>query len=611
MRRAFLSLYSLIVVAVIAVGWGLDKVWQSHAPGETVLAGEKQLVDLFEYLLKNTPQDKQRELLETINRDTELELSLHQVGDFSNTKLFEKMLSGAPVLDDVFDTRAGLVEPVQSVEGFGVALSADWQLNDNYRIRNILSYREDDSWSPIDFDSLPAADLDVPSTYQNDQFSEELQLLYEGDRLSGVAGVYYLDAYALTAFDVILGTTGDVLGVPGLNAFTRTDSDTSTWSVFGDFTYDLTDTVSVSLGGRYTSDERTSTVLRQNKAGGASDIFGGPGVPFLTVSDFRGSKEFTEFTPRLSLSWQPSGSQHVYFTYSEGFKGGSFDPRGVTTAAPDLNNDGVVDESEIFQFMLFEPETVTSYEVGLKSSWLDDRIQSSIAVFHADYEDVQIPGSAGVDTDGDGVSDTFVGITSNAADADISGVELEGLMQVAEPLTFAWSVGYIDAQYNEFVDAFGVDVADQRVFQNTPEWTGAVSATWTHWFEDGSELAGFTIGRPWLPVPAEHLALNVEAQDAAPDSVLNATRRFLRWRSQQPALRYGSIHFVDTAEPVLAFVRECDGQRILAVFWQVSVDPDRSLPKDWLKVPSERVVEYAVPRLIERWMEGEVPYGKP
>jgi A/G-specific adenine glycosylase len=52
-------------------------------------------------------------------------------------------------------------------------------------------------------------------------------------------------------------------------------------------------------------------------------------------------------------------------------------------------------------------------------------------------------------------------------------------------------------------------------------------------------------------------------------------------------------------------------QRIQAVFWQVSVEPDRALPKDWLKVPAERVVEYAVPRLIERWMEGEVPYGKP
>jgi A/G-specific adenine glycosylase len=52
-------------------------------------------------------------------------------------------------------------------------------------------------------------------------------------------------------------------------------------------------------------------------------------------------------------------------------------------------------------------------------------------------------------------------------------------------------------------------------------------------------------------------------------------------------------------------------QRIQAVFWQLSAEPDWSPPKDWLKVPSERVVEYAVPRLIERWMEGEVPYGKP
>jgi A/G-specific adenine glycosylase len=51
-------------------------------------------------------------------------------------------------------------------------------------------------------------------------------------------------------------------------------------------------------------------------------------------------------------------------------------------------------------------------------------------------------------------------------------------------------------------------------------------------------------------------------------------------------------------------------QRIQAIFWRVSVEPDGTLPKEWMKVPSERVVEYAVPRLIERWMEGEVPYGK-
>ena len=387
-------------------------------------------------------------------------------------------VSGAPILDDVFDTRAGLTNPEQSVEASGVSLTADWQLNDRFALKNIVAYREDESWSPIDFDSLPAADLDVPVVYENDQFSEELQLLYTGDRLSGIVGAYYLDAYALNAFDVILGLTGDVLNLPGLNAFTLSDVETTTWSLFADFTYDLTDTVSVSLGGRYTADERSSTVLRQTMIGGTSTWFGGTAVPIATTSDFNGSEEFTEFTPKVSVSWRPVEEQHVYVTYSEGFKGGSFDPRGLTTATPDLDGDGDIDQADIFEFMIFHPETVSSWEVGLKSSWLDDRVTSSIALFRSDYEDVQIPGSVGFDSDGDGVVDSFAGITSNAADADINGIELEGSARLAEPLSFAWSVGYMDAEFNEFIDAFGVDVADQRVFQNTPEWTASGAMTW-------------------------------------------------------------------------------------------------------------------------------------
>lgn len=81
-------------------------------------------------------------------------------------------------------------------------------------------------------------------TYQNDQTSEELQFLFSGNRWNGIAGFYYLDATAFTAFDVILGTIGDLIGLPGLNAFTLGDVDTETWSVFGDFTYDITDQMS-------------------------------------------------------------------------------------------------------------------------------------------------------------------------------------------------------------------------------------------------------------------------------------------------------------------------------------------------------------------------------
>ena len=125
--------------------------------------------------------------------------------------------------------------------------------------------------------------------------------------------------------------------------------------------------------------------------------------------------------------------------------------------------------------MLFQPETVTSYELGLKSSWMDNRVNTNIAVFFADYQDVQIPGSVGVDSDGDGVVDTFIGITSNAADADIFGVEFEGAAQLSDSFRVNWMLGYIDAEFNEFIDALGNDVADERVFQNTPELTASAT----------------------------------------------------------------------------------------------------------------------------------------
>ena len=94
-----------------------------------------------------------------------------------------------------------------------------------------------------------------------------------------------------------------------------------------------------------------------------------------TTSDFNGSKTDTDFSPRVSLSWYPNPQQHIYASYSQGFKGGSFDPRAQTTGAPDLDGDGTVSPEEIFAFMSFDPETVSSYELGIKSSWLDNRCQ--------------------------------------------------------------------------------------------------------------------------------------------------------------------------------------------------------------------------------------------
>ena len=394
-------------------------------------------------------------------------------------RLIPSLFTNAPVLDDVYDTRAGLNVVDQEVEAYGGALQIAYELSDTITLKSITGYREDSSTTPIDFDSLPGADLDVPAIYENDQFSQEFQLLYEGDKLSGVLGAYYLDANAFTAFDVALFTTGTLISLPGLNAQTLGDVDTKTWSIFGDFTYDITDRLSLSLGGRYTSDKRTSRVLRTTFIGGFSDLFPpSTAVPIAVTSDFNGSETFKEFTPRASLSFKPNENHNIYFTYSKGFKGGGFDPRGQTTAAPDLDGDGDIDYDDQFAFLRFAPEKVDSYELGWKASLLDNRLNVALAIFKGDYTDIQIPGSVGLDTNNDGINDTFIGITSNAGDADVNGLEFEGNALVGKDfaglgsrLNVHWALGYVDAEYNQFIDAFGNDVADQRVFQNTPEFT--------------------------------------------------------------------------------------------------------------------------------------------
>lgn len=390
--------------------------------------------------------------------------------------------SGAPVLDDVFDTRGGLVDPDQSVEGYGLAMNISAELSDTLTLRSISAWRKDDTYTPIDFDALPAVDVDVPGIYLNEQISQEFQLLYESDRLSGLVGFYYLDATADTLFDVRIFNT-----LAGLTAFTQADVDTETYAVFGDFTYDLTDQLSLSVGGRYTWDERTASILRQNYLGGGSPVFGGAGVPFgAPGTNFDGSREFKKFTPRASISFQPNPDHNLYASFSQGFKGGGFDPRGVGVNAPDLDGDGVRSDDEIAGFLSFAPEQVDSYELGYKGSLLDGALYLAAAAFYADYTDVQIPGSVACEVGG---IPSFCGVVSNAGGATFKGLELEttarlgrDMMTVGDRLSLALTGGFIDAEYTEYVTNIGgvpTDVAEFREVQNTPKYTGSATLSYS------------------------------------------------------------------------------------------------------------------------------------
>lgn len=391
-------------------------------------------------------------------------------------RLIPGLVSGAPVLDDVFDTRGGLNDPEQDIEAYGLMMNAEIDLSDALQLRSISAWRKDTSDTPIDFDALPAVDLDVPGRYLNEQLSQEVQLLWDNDGpLSGLLGFYYLDAKADTLFDVRIFTTFN-----GLTAYTETNVDTETYAVFGDFTFDVTEQISLSVGGRYTWDERSAEILRQNYLGGGSPEFGGLGIPFGAPStNFNGSRDFKKFTPRASISFMPTPDHNIYASYSQGFKGGGFDPRGVGTNAPDLDNNGTRSDAEIAQFLSFRPEKVDSYEVGYKGSLAGGAVNVAVAAFYADYTDVQIPGSVAYTVSG---LPSFCGVVSNAGKATIKGLEFEGNARFGNGFNLAVTAGWVDAQYDEYITNIGntpTDVAEFRKVQNTPEFTGSANLSYT------------------------------------------------------------------------------------------------------------------------------------
>ncbi|WP_416877136.1 TonB-dependent receptor [Litorimonas sp.] len=396
--------------------------------------------------------------------------------DDSNAKHGHRLLPSAdgtlPVTDSEYDTRAGIGDN-NEVETRGVSLTASYDLNEALTVKSITAYREGETVTPIDFDALPQPDFDVPATYQDDQFSQEVQLLYSGDRLSGVAGLYYLDGSASGDFDVILGALG-------LTIYQAGDQSKENISAYADFTYDLTNALSVSLGGRYTEDKTVADVSREVWLGLGSGSFD----PSNTSSTFLATqtgydgieRKDTEFSPRVAINYEFSEGTNIYGSYSQGFKAGGFDPR----ARADLDPLGLSREG-------FGPETVDSYEIGLKGNLFQNRLTYSLAGFIADYTDQQITVQQGVDSDNDGTNDTFVSSVFNAGKSEYKGLEFESSFRLSDDFTLDAVVGYIDAEIQEILSA-GLDISDAFVTQNTPEITTRFGFSYAYDLENMGSL---------------------------------------------------------------------------------------------------------------------------
>ncbi len=414
--------------------------------------------------------------------DLSVRIAYDNTDDDSNAvagyRPFPGTVSGDPVLNDLRDTTSGAPQQPSTagingnneVETEGTSLTIDWAVTESWTLRSITAYREDYTESVIDFDSLEVMDFDGQVIYDNDQFSQELQVLYSSDRLNVVSGLYYLDAGAANDFDVVLG---QLAGGVGVTAYTGGSVDTKAWSIFADATYDLTDQWAISLGGRYTDDERTADIFRANYLGIGSPFFGNEAAPRLAVtSDFEADRTYTNFSPRLNVSYSFSDDVTAYAGYSEGWKAGSFDPRGANLVTPEVEKG-------------FEPEVLDSYEAGLKSTWLDGRARTNVAVFYSEYQDMQIPGSVAIDTNGDGVNDNFVGTVTNAAESTIAGIEVEGNVLLTDALSVQFALSLLDTEIDEWI-VNGVDVSGQREIQNTPETMAYLGFTYATDIAEGA-----------------------------------------------------------------------------------------------------------------------------
>ncbi|OYX68092.1 MAG: TonB-dependent receptor [Caulobacter sp. 32-67-35] len=414
------------------------------------------------------------------NDDLFFRLAYDHVQDDSNPRHGHRelpaLVGGYKVLDE-YDTQAGFGDD-NSVETEGVSLTAQWNASEALTLKSITASRKGHTDTVIDFDGTPLSTLDVPAYYDDRSFSQELQAVYSDDNVQGVFGLYYMNSQASGEFDTIAGNLGLSIADGGKVS-------TQSFAAFFDFSANLTDKFKVSLGARATRDHKRSTTFRLFYLGATRSPYqGGTPRPILqTRTNYGAQTTFSQFTPRLSASYELTDDLSTYVSYSKGFKSGGWDMRGDALITPQTVNG-------------YKPEVVDAYEVGLKGYAFDRRVSFASAAFLSKYEDQQVSTQVVVPS---GIASSI----DNAGSSTLYGVEFEAKARLTANLSANVAVGYIHAEYdtfNRFVPAGApnplnpstvipaggqvVNVADLYGFQNTPEWTGNVSLTWV------GELAG-------------------------------------------------------------------------------------------------------------------------
>ncbi len=324
---------------------------------------------------------------------------------------------------------------------------------------SIIGYRDTDESVPTDFDAAPVPIFHTLRDQTSEQTSFELRFA-SSDAISEnwnfVAGVYYLeDNYELEQFTAILellGTAPDGTGAVYQNP--TYEQDREAWAVFGEVHINLAEDWTLTLGGRYTEEEKEFDAFNQLSLGTPDN--------FNPIGAANADETWDEFTGKIGIDYRYSDDVMFYGSYSQGFRSGGFNGRNFT---PDSIGP-------------YDPEYVDQYEIGMKGEFFDRTLRWNANVFYTDYDDKQeeviIP---------DGFGGTFT-VVRNASTVQIYGVESEFTWVANENLLFTANFGYLDAEYDDYVadlngDGIATDNSDLEL-RRIPEWTGGITGTYTY-----------------------------------------------------------------------------------------------------------------------------------
>lgn len=474
-----LPLSDTVAVRVAGLGQSTNGIWKNTVDGKTYgaqddYAGRFSLkADLASNLIWTVRADYSRS---TGDGFINSELMASSISEAQLAALNARLASfGAAAPDTNLANRLVSMRITADMvnKQWGLTSDLSWEAGE-YTLRLLSGYRD---WRNTQTDgdtlSLSLAISTRRGEYVSKGHSQELQLISPEDLLDGhlnfVAGLYYYNedykigenldldsqycnvlvanAAQRTACNGVLATGG------GSNATVlKFNQSVNSYAGYAQATYELVKSLKLTLGGRWTRDEKDGRFTQLVNTPFAATLRSAEDVP-LTFADSR-------FTWRASLNWKPSDDALVFANYSTGYKSGGFNSGGGTPA--------------LGQRRLFANETVKNYELGAKTTWLQGQFTLNATAFRMDIAGFQ-------DRSFDGLS--FV--VRNAGNLRQQGIELDAAIRPVRNFAVNFAAAYLDSKFTDYKAASGLPgVGGTRNITGTPnayspKWQGTFGLNWS------------------------------------------------------------------------------------------------------------------------------------